>query len=265
MILKLAISDIGWHEKQDTVVYKIMQRYSFTGLEIAPTRILPDRPYDRLKEIGTWAEGVKRDWGFDIISMQSIWFGRQENLFGSAEERMSLIDYTKKAIDFAATIGCKNLVFGCPRNRMLPKGADPGTGITFFKEIGNFAAEKGTAIGMEANPPIYNTNYINDTASALELIRKVNSKGFLLNLDVGTMIQNDESIDELRRSVALINHVHISEPGLKLIVKRKMHKQLRNLLFEENYQGFISIEMGRTDKLQNIEDALAYVKEIFGS
>lgn len=265
MILKLAISNIGWHEKQDAAVYKIMQQYGFTGLEIAPTRILPEKAYDKLEEIGAWAEGVKKDWGYDIISMQSIWFGRQERLFGAAKERMFLIDYTKKAIDFAVAIGCKNLVFGCPGNRMIPQGADPGSAVAFFQELGGYAAEKGTAIGIEANPPIYKTNYINDTAAALELIKRVNSDGFRLNLDIGTMIENDESVDELRGSVALINHVHVSEPGLKPIVKRKLHEQLRNLLFEEKYQGFISIEMGRTDDLQVIEDALSYVKEIFGS
>ena len=118
---------------------------------------------------------------------------------------------------------------------------------------------------MEANPPIYHTNYINDTVSALELIRRVDSAGFLLNLDVGTMIQNDEPVDELRGCVGLINHVHISEPGLKPIVKRRLHEQLRDLLLEEKYRGFVSIEMGRTDHPREIENALAYVKEIFGS
>ena len=38
--------------------------------------------------------------------MQSIWFGRQERLFGSEEEREILIDYTKKAVDFAVAIQC---------------------------------------------------------------------------------------------------------------------------------------------------------------
>lgn len=99
-----------------------------------------------------------------------------------------MLDYTKKAIDFAAAIGCKNLVFGCPRNRSLPAGADESVAVAFFKELGEYAYSKGTAIGMEANPPIYNTNYINDTKSALELIEQVDSKGFKLNLDVGTRI-----------------------------------------------------------------------------
>ena len=116
---------------------------------------------------------------------------------------------------------------------------------------------------MEPNPPIYNTNYINDTKSALELIEQVDSRGFKLNLDVGTMIQNDESIDELIGYVQLINHVHISEPGLKLIERRNLHRELMKLLAEEGYQRFVSIEMGKRDDLMEIENVLKYVRNVF--
>ena len=59
--------------------------------------------------------------------------------------------------------------------------------------------KKVQSFGMEANPPIYHTNFINDTQSAIELIEIVNSKGFRLNLDVGTMIENQESVSTLQR------------------------------------------------------------------
>lgn len=135
--------------------------------------------------------------------------------------------------------------------------------VGFFRELGEYALEKGTVIGMEANPPIYNTNYINDTLSAIDLIRKIDSKGFLLNLDIGTMIQNDEQMSELKGNVHLVNHVHISEPGLKNIKERDLHNELKQVLRNENYQGFISIEMGKSDDIESLEKAIQYVKEIF--
>lgn len=256
---KLSISNIGWSAEQDEEVYSLLKEYGFMGLEIAPTRIFPENPYDKVKEAEAWVEGLKKEYGFVVPSMQSIWFGRQEKLFGTEGERWALVEYTKKAIDFAEAINCNNLVFGCPRNRVIPDDADPEVGVRFFKEIGDYAHAKGTVIGMEANPPIYNTNYINDTISALELIAKVDSKGFLLNLDLGTMIQNGEPVEELRGKVKYINHVHISEPGLKPIEERKLHTQLRDLLEAEHYQGFVSIEMGKTEDIQIIEKALRYI------
>lgn len=260
----LSISNIGWQTEEDAAVYELMKRYGYSGLEIAPTRIFSEKPYDKRKEASVWAEKMKREHNFVVPSMQSIWFGRNEKLFGDTEERKILLDYTKKAIDFAQVIGCKNLVFGCPQNRVLPDGADPELAVSFFREIGNYAAAHGTVIGMEANPPIYHTNYINDTLSALNLVEQVGSKGFLLNLDVGTMIYNRENINEFQEKVCFINHVHISEPELKPIAKRTFHEQLYEILAAECYKGYVSIEMKRTDSLCNIEKALQYVKEIFG-
>lgn len=261
--MMLSISNIGWDACNDALVYELMKKYGYSGLEIAPTRIFPNAPYEQLKDAEAWSERLKKNEGFTIPSMQSIWFGRQEMVFGTVEERQILIDYTKKAIDFAEIIGCENLVFGCPRNRNIPTGADPSIAVTFFKELGDYAAEHNTVIGMEANPLIYNTNYINDTKTALELIEQVDSRGFKLNLDVGTMIQNDEFVEELVGYIHLINHIHISEPGLKMIEQRNLHRELMKILSLEGYQRFISIEMGKREDLMEIENVLKYVRDVF--
>ena len=262
--MRLSVSNIGWGAEKDEKVYGLMKKYGYSGLEIAPTRIFSEAPYDKAAWVRVWKEKLWKEYGFLVPSMQSIWFGRQEKLFGTEEERRFLLDYTKKAVDFAAAAGCKNLVFGCPRNRNLPVGADRDRGILFFRELGDYALERGTAIGMEANPPLYGTNYINDTRSALELIETVGSKGFLLNLDVGTMIQNEEEVRELEGCVHLINHVHISEPGLGPVKARQLHWDLSWLLKAEGYKGFVSVEMGKTEDMLVLEDGLRYVAGIFG-
>ena len=261
--MKLAISNIAWIAEQDVEVYKLMQRYGYSGLEIAPTRILPESPYDKIESIQKWFEDVKDTYGFCVPSMQSIWYGRTEKIFGTPEERKILLDYTKKAIDFASAIGCKNLVFGCPRNRVIGSEDNEEIAIGFFRELGDYAFEKGTVVGMEANPPMYQTNYINDTKSALRLIKKVDSKGFLLNLDVGTMIENKEDVSELCGQIKYVNHVHISEPGLKKIEQREMHCALNELLQKEGYDGFVSVEMAKQPELDAIREVLEYVEEVF--
>lgn len=256
--MKLSMSNIAWTSENDEKVYELMIKYGYSGLEIAPTRIFSEEPYAKFAEAKVWSEKLKRDYGFVVPSMQSIWFGRQEKIFGAKEERQVLIDYTKKAIDFAAAIGCNNLVFGCPRNRVLPEGVNAKTAVSFFRELGDYAASKGTIIGMEANPPIYNTNYINDTNSAFEIIEQVDSEGFKLNLDVGTMIHNIEKVSQLSGKGHLINHVHISEPGLKPIEEREIHNELLKVLEEEKYCGFVSIEMGKIEDQCHLVKALPY-------
>lgn len=255
---KLSASNIGWSKEYDGSIYSFLKENEFPGLEIAPTRLFDD-PYNQIDKAVAWQKTV----GFEIPSMQSIWFGRKEKIFGLPEERLFLINYTKKAIDFANAVHCSNLVFGCPQNRIMPENADEQIAIDFFKEIGEYAASKGTVIGMEANPPVYNTNYINCTEAALQLIDKVDSAGFKLNLDVGTMICNNESAEILEGRVFLINHVHISEPGLHAIAKRDLHYEIRDILIKENFNKYVSIEMGNQNPIESVKDAVTYIKDVF--
>lgn len=265
-MLKLSISNLAWNEMENEEVYSLMKKHGFIGLEIAPTKIFPNEPYSHIKEAAEWAAGLWEKSGLCVPSMQSIWYGRVEKIFGSEEERSALFNYTKTAIDFASAIKCKNLVFGCPKNRNIPEKSDFAEcnkiAVEFFKQLGDYAASKETCIGMEANPAIYGTNFINTTDDAIKLIKQVGSNGVKLNLDVGTMIQNSEPISILQGNEDLINHVHISEPFLKRIEKRELHKELISFLKSKKYDGFISIEMGLQKDSCVIENLLCYVKEI---
>ena len=261
--MKLSISNIAWDSENDKKVYELMKKYSYEGLEIAPTKVFLENPYEKLEKAEVWKKDLNDKYGFKISSMQSIWYGKKERLFGTDEERKELQNYTEKAIDFAKMIECKNLVFGSPKNRNLEENENSGKAKEFFKSIGEYAFKNNTVIGMEANPTIYNTNYINDTKSALELIKTVDSRGFLLNLDIGTVISNNENIEEILGNVEYINHVHISEPWLKMIEKREIHKKLKSILKNEDYKGFVSIEMAKVERIEEVEKVMEYVREVF--
>ncbi len=262
--MKLSISNIAWGKEQDEAVYRMMREHGFSGLEIAPTRIFEENPYDRLAEAAMWSRQLGEREGFCISSMQSIWFGRGEKLFGSRQEREALFDYTKRAIDFAAAVHCGNLVFGCPKNRAVPEGGSSAPAADFFRELGEYAYERHTVLAMEANPPVYQTNYINTTAQALELVSRVDSKGFMVNLDVGTMLENGETACMLRGKTGYISHVHISEPGLRAVEQRALHEELAAVLRGEGYQGFVSVEMAKQERIETIGQVMAYVRRVFG-
>ena len=262
--MKLAISNIAWKAEQDKEMYVFLQEQGIEGLEIAPTRIFADNPYERIEEARIWANNLKETYGLVIPSMQSIWFGRNERIFAEQNERDILIQYTKKAIDFAEAVGCRNLVFGCPRNRSFDGKCQEQIAIEFFKELGEYAYSKCTMLAMEANPTIYNTNFINETEQAFELVKKVNSPGFLVNVDLGTIIFNEESLRKLECNIEYINHIHISEPGLALVEKRQMHKELAMILKNSHYDKTISIEMKTQEDLQEVKKTILYIKSVFG-
>lgn len=261
--MKLSISNIAWSAAMDLQMYEYLKEQGLAGLEIAPTRVFPENPYEKLEEAKAFADQLKNKYELVISSMQSIWFGKSESIFGSDTEREILLDYTKKAIDFAQVIRCENLVFGCPNNRNIKENSQYPIAIKFFKEIGEYAEQKGTVIAIEANPPIYNTNFINTTEQAFELVIAVNCPGVKVNLDIGTIIENHETLDVIFSNIALVNHVHISEPFLAQIEKRELHKKLKNILTVAKYNRYISIEMKNMENLELVKKTIKNIKEVF--
>lgn len=260
--MKLSISNLAWNNSINDTAYQLIKDCGFSAIEIAPTKIIQSNPYDNLDKIIAWRDSLRSSFGLEVSSIQSIWYGRQERLFGSEEERIALLEYTKKAIVFANAVGAGNIVFGCPRNRSVLPGENSDVAVSFFKELGDFAAANNTVLSMEANPPIYNTNYINTTYEAYDLVKRVNSIGFKINIDLGTIIENNEDIEIIYDIKNLINHIHVSEPNIELIKQRKLHNKLSTLLKSINYKKYISIEM-KERSLSEISWALNYVKEVF--
>lgn len=261
--MKLSISNIAWSADHDTEMYQYMKDVGFQGLEIAPTRIFPERPYEHISEAKEWAMALKENYGLVVPSMQSIWYGHQEKIFGTKEERQLLIDYTKKAVNFAEAIECHNLVFGNPRNRDTEDVAgNYPIAIEFFREIGDYALEHNTIIAIEANPVIYNTHFLNTTEQTVEMAYKSGSDGVKVNVDLGTIIYNKEDIIYLMQILDYINHVHISEPGLNLIEHRNQHRLLFKILSLLEYDRYVSIEMGNKGNMDDVKKTIDYIKSL---
>lgn len=255
----LAVSNIGFAEAEDAAAWALLQRYGFTGLEAAPTRLVGARPYQKLPQAARKAAWLRENHGLEIPSLQSIWYGQTGNLFVPADAAR-LAAYTRRAVDFAAAVGCPSLVFGCPRQRFVPEGARPEAAMGFFADISAYACAKGVRIALEANPPAYGTNFCNTSAEAFRYARQV--PGLAVNYDLGTLLTNGERLDVLADNLPLVSHIHLSEPALAPIQKRALHKELVALLKARGYGGFVSIEM-KTQPLAVLEPILSYVAEVF--
>jgi len=264
--VKLSISNIAWPLEYDDEMNEFLYTNAITGIEIAPSRLFPVQPYDNLTQASAFACKLIEKYNITVSSIQSIWYGITENIFDSEINRKMLVDYTKKAIDFAYTLNCPNIVFGCPKNRNIPIDMPFNiympVAYDFFRQVGDYAAAHGTCIAIEPNPPIYNTNFINTTEEAFKLCIHLNNPGVKVNIDIGTIIFNGESIDLLENYFDLINHIHISEPHLVLIEKRAIHVALIKTLRSNNYSRFISIEMANQNNIDLIKQTILYVKEL---
>ena len=255
--MKLAISNIAIINEKD--VYDKMHENAYLGLEIAPSISFKECYKTSDEEIEEYRNSI----GFEVCSMQSLLYGYQENIFESLDSLNKTIEKMKDVILFASKLNCPNLVFGCPKNRNVNNEDEYNRSIVFFKTIGDFAYQNNTCIALEANPTIYNTNFLNSTLDNLEYVKKVNSKGLKINLDLGTVIYNNENLSGIinKENIDYINHVHISEPNLVPIDEShyEIHKELIELLKENNYDKYVSIEMKQNIK---IIDKIEYVREL---
>ena len=55
----------------------------------------------------------------------------------------------------------------------------------------------------------------------------------------------------------------LQEPGLKSIEKRELHVKLAELLRAKKYEGYVSIEVGKQEDLNVLEEMMKYVAEVF--
>lgn len=257
----LSASNIGWPKEYDEAMYAALQAAGFAGVEIAPTRIFPAPPYDNLSAAALFGGYLHQKYGLAVPSMQSIWYGQTGNIF-VPEEAEALLGYTEEAFAFAHALHCPSLVFGCPKNRRRPEGADPAAAEAFFDKAGRLAQRYGVRLAIEANSPRY-TNYLNTTAEVFALVKKLGNPGLAVNLDLGAILDNGERLRDFAADLAWVSHVHISEPGLAPVQPRPEQQELALMLGAVGYRGFVSIEMSADETDKPMLAAMQHIAEVF--
>ena len=259
--LKKSISNIAWSSDYDEEMYCFLEQQGIEGIEIAPTRLFPDAPYERIADAKLFARKMK-GYGLEVCSLQSIWYGRNERIFGSQKERETLLDYTKYAFEFAKALECSNLVFGCPKNRIINSDDDYEIAVDFFAKLGEMAKQNSTVLAIEANPDIYGTNFLNTTNQTLDFVKRIDSDGIKLNYDLGTVMHNNECGIQNLAMIPYINHVHISEPNLNEVMFNSIQSDVIKKLREYEYQRYVSIEMKNLNSLALVKEKLIMFKEL---
>lgn len=263
--MKLAISNIAWEVEEELEISSLMQELGVGGVEIAPSKISSEitqiGAQDLLKYKMFWNNKK-----IEICAMQSLLYGHPEmRIFFDSISREKTLRHLKLCADIGEKLGAKALVFGSPKNRLIPSDCDHiDIAEEFFDDIGQYCKGKGSAFCLEPNPPEYGTNFLCHTKDAIDFVREVDNDGLKVNIDTGTIIMNQEDYKEiLDHGLAYAGHVHISEPFLNPIDKnRKIYKNIIEILNEFDYSGCISIEMKANSKRQNIGAVMAVLKDI---
>jgi sugar phosphate isomerase/epimerase len=194
--------------------------------------------------------------------MQSIWYERDELIFGSNIERTILLKYTREAFAFASAIGCPHVVFGNPKNRHGNAGPRSQIALEFFGQISEIADEFGLSVGIEPIPRIYQNTFLTTFLEVKNLVELLGSAKVGLNYDIGALIVNNEKTAISSDYLALATHYHISEPNLAPIIEHEEHKDLLRILQKSDSKKCISIEMLEID-IETFKKILLYTRCTF--
>ncbi len=269
----LAMSNIAWSPDERLKAYALMADMKILGLEIAPGLFFHQskNPFKPSPSEARRALSEMEAEGLSLISMQSLLFGVQgAALFEGADALERLERGMIQTIDLAQRFAIPNLVFGSPNQRRVPKGMfmDRATAHAkdVFRRLGDYAAEAGTVISIESNPPAYGTNFLNTLNEAAAFVVAVDHPNIALILDLGAMHMNGEFcdlLDYLLKVGGLLNHVHVSEAQLapapaNLEEARLVFRALKSI----GYTKAVSIEMKRTEHgLRDVKDRLGTLRQ----
>jgi sugar phosphate isomerase/epimerase len=252
--MKLAVSNIAWTKDDRLDAYAILNKLGIRGLEIAPGLLFhaANDPFSPPVEVAETALRELADFDLSLVSMQSLLFGVEGcALFGSEADQEAFRVGMRRAIDLAGRFSIANLVFGSPKQRVIPDGLDPARAqqiaAKVIRDLGEYAGRSNTILAIEPNPKEYGTNFLTTCRQAQEFVALVDHPSIRLNFDVGAIHMNGDfgDIEELIvKSAATIHHVQISEPHLAPAPDDvgKTTEVLR-VLKSVDYQNWVSIEM----------------------
>ncbi len=252
--MKLAVSNIAWAVQDRDAAYALLRAHAIDGLEIAPGLFL-DGAADVFAP--TPAECARamaplRAAGLRLVSMQALLFGVQgAALFGDTAARAAFMAGMHRAIALAGALGIPHMVFGSPRQRVIPGGMTSAVADAIaqdvFDRLGDAAQAAGTRLGVEFNPVAYGTNFLNTAAAAADFAARLNHPGVGLVLDVGAMQMNGDfgSVAAFCAVHApLISHVHLSAPALAPAPDTAQTAMTVFAALQQTaYQGWYSVEM----------------------
>lgn len=262
--MRLAISNLAWDVSEDENISKLLNRYDIDAIDIAPGKYFPNPAKASQVDITR----VKQWWaarGIEITGMQALLFGTSGlNIFGPSEVQEDLLRHLAAVCRIGAELGAPRIVFGSPKSRDRTGLSDDQVqeiSVLFFRRLGEIAQANGVMICLEPNPPCYGSNFMTTSPETAKVVKQVAHPAIRMQLDTGAItINGEDPVEVLKNYIALIGHVHLSEPDLAPIgCNGTDHEKLAASLQRHLPQHIVTIEMlATTNEPHNvsIESAL---------
>lgn len=228
------------------------RRHGYTGIEIAPFTLGSISSISEKRSITLG--NLIRAYDLELVGLHWL-LAKTEGYHlthPDPETQKRTFDYTRRLTDICHDMGGKIMVWGSPLQRSLELGWNRSEAekrvVHFFQQLSPHLAAAGVTVAFEFLGP-KETNFINTAEETIQLLKQINSPHVRLNLDVKAMASDRKSIPQvIRESMEWTAHFHANDPNLQGPGMGNVNfREIANVLKEENYQGWVSVEIFDTE------------------
>lgn len=263
----LSVSNIGWSVSHDVEIRNFLQKNNIHFIDIAPGKY-----FRNFNQSSSEIKKLKDFWlsnDIEIIGIQGIFFNRpQTQIFSTKRNQIETLNYLKTLYKLAKELGVRKITFGSPRNRVvntLTKAEIQAKSTYFFKSLGDISEVNNITTCLEANPKIYGADYLTQTLDAIEEVNRLEHPNIKLQLDTGTILINNESLNKIiEKGESIVHHIHVSRKNLAPLDKNDKNHKIFSKAFKEKFPSaeFISLEQKEFD-IDQIKTSIQEFVEIY--
>lgn len=245
--MKLSVSNIIWKKGRENFedFLKNIVKNDVFAVELSLSSIF-EEPYDITKDELEWLKKLLKYYDVSVSSLHSLTFTRPDlELFNTSSKREELCEYILRYVELARELNSNNLVYGSPKSRKTYGKTDielDNIFVDFLYKIDEKSA--GVNFNIEPLPKEY-CEYLNTFMQAVDIFKKNSFKNIYVQLDIRSIIESMEDIDEIFEYQKYIKHVHVGEPNLKMSVAdyADVHSLFNKKLVKMGYNSNLSIEV----------------------
>lgn len=234
--MNLALSNLAWDFKDTDDILKKLRKKNIFQIEGVLSKI---DDFSTLNEdkIIKFKETLNK-FGIHVKTIQSIFYNVKCNGIGDDDV---IINHIKKLISYCELLEVDIMVFGSPNLRV---GEIDDSVINSFKLIDELLSKTNIELSIEPNSKIYGGNYFHNLDEIVKFISANNFKKIKTMVDTHNLVLEGYCpSEEFIKYKSYINHIHISEPGLKPISDIETHTKFYNTLINNDYKNTITYEV----------------------
>ena len=245
--MQLSISNIIWKKGKENFedFLKAIVSNNIFAIELSLNSIF-EEPLDMTEQDFTWLINLLKKYNITVSALHSLTFTRPDlEIFNTYKKREELLSYLLNYIDIAKKINTKNIVYGSPKSRQLYNYSIEEADKIFTEFLTKIDIKaNGINFNIEPLPKVY-CGYLHTFMDGVAILKKNNYKNIFIQLDIRSIIESKEDIEEIFKYKQYIQHVHIGEPNLTMPSNkyRNFHQNINNTLLNINYKNYCSIEV----------------------